>query len=68
MISKADRGSSVSADLRSGPLSQEHGSEGSGARDGLVERLAALCPRQDDDVADALRAALRRRIVEPSEA
>lgn len=68
MISKADRGSSASADLRSGPASHERGSEGSGVRDGLVERLAALCPEQNDDVADALRAALRRRIVEPSEA
>lgn len=68
MISKADRGSSAGADLRPGPASHERGSERSGVRDRLVERLAALCPEQNDDVADALRAALRRRIVEPSEA
>ena len=44
MISKADRGSSAGADLRSGPPSQERGSEGSGVRDGLVERLCANLP------------------------
>jgi len=64
MITKVRTGSSTASDLAdlgpsgpSGPPTAD--------RDGLEQRFAALRPAQDDAVADALRAALRRRLVDP---